>query len=55
MLGESLIEVDGVSFANVLNAEVVNDQAKRDWEPSVPPEPRCEGALLVVMDLEALL
>ena len=43
-----------MSFANVINAKVVNEQAKRDWAPSVLPEPRCEGTLVVVVELEAL-
>ena len=54
MFGERLLEVYGVSFANVLNDKVVNDQAKHDWEPSVPPEPRREGALVVVVEIEVL-
>ena len=54
MFGESVLEVYGVSFANVLNAKVVNKQAKHDWSPSVPPEPRCEGALVLFVYLEAL-
>ena len=54
LFGESLLEVYSVSFANVLNAKVVNEQAKHDWEPSVSPEPRCEGALVLVVKLEAL-
>ena len=53
MFGESLLDVYGVLFANVINSKVVNDQAKHDWAPSFPQEPRCEGALLVVVDLEA--
>ena len=55
LFGESLLEVYGMSFANVINTKVVNDQAKHDWSPSVSPEPRCEGALVVVVNLEALL
>ena len=55
MFCECLLEVYGVSFANVLNAEVVNDQEKHDWAPSASPEPRCEGALVAVVDLDALL
>ena len=51
---ESLFEVYGVSFANLLNANVVNKLAKNYWAPGVLPEPRCEGALVVVMNLEAL-
>ena len=43
-----------MSFANVLNVEVVNNQAKHDWAPSVLPEPRCEGAMVVVVDLDTL-
>ena len=54
VFSESLLEVYGVSFANVLNAKVVNEQAKHDWAPSVLPETRCEGALVVVLNLEAL-
>ena len=55
MFGEILLELYGVSFANAINTEVVNEQAKHDWSPSVPPEPRCEGALVVVVDLEKFL
>ena len=54
VLGESLLEVHGVSFANVLNAKVINKQAKNYWAPSVSPETMCEGALVVVLNLEAL-
>ena len=43
-----------MSFANVLNFEVVNEQAKHDLAPSVSPDPRCEGTLVVFVDLEAL-
>ena len=55
VFGESLFEVYGVSFANLLNVKVVNDQAKHYWAPSVLPETRCGGALVVVVNLEALL
>ena len=55
MFGEILLKVYGVLFANVLNSEVVNEQEKHDWAPSVPPEPRYEGALVVVVNLEAIL
>ena len=54
VFGESLFEVYGVLFANVLNAKVVNEEAKYYWAPSVLPEPRCEGTLVVVVELEAL-
>ena len=54
MFGERLLEVYGVSFANVLNVKVINEQAKHDWEPSVLPEPRCEGEMVVVVNLLAL-
>ena len=37
VFGKSLLEVYGVSFANILNAKVVNEQAKHDWAPSVSP------------------
>ena len=43
-----------MSFSNVINAKVVNEQAKQYWVPTVLPEPRCEGALVVVVNLEAL-
>ena len=43
-----------MSFANVINAKVVNNQANHYWAPSVSPEPRCEGALVVVVDFDAL-
>ena len=43
VLRESLFEVYGVSFANVLNAKVSNKQAKHDWASSVSPDSRCEG------------
>ena len=42
-------------FANVLNTKVVIEQAKHDCALSVSPDPRFEGELVVVMDLEALL
>ena len=51
---ERLFEVYGVSFANVLNAKVVNDQERHYWGSSVSPEPSCEGALILVVNLEAL-
>ena len=54
MFGESLPEVYVVLFANVLNAKVVNEQAKNYGAPSVSPEPRCEGALVIVVNLEVL-
>ena len=43
-----------MSFSNVINAKVVNEQAKYYGEPSVSPDLRCEGALVVVVNLEAL-
>ena len=49
MFCEGLLEVYGVSFGNVFNAEVVNEQAKHDWASSVSPKPRCEGSLVVVV------
>ena len=49
-----LLEVYFVSFANVIKAKVVNEQAKHDWVPSVTPEPWCEGALVLAVNLEAL-
>ena len=55
LFGESLFEVYGVSFANIINAKVVNEQEKHYWEPSVSPDPRREGALEVVVNLEAFL
>ena len=55
VFGESLLEVYGVSFSHVINAKAVNEQAKYYWAPSVSPDPRCEGALVVVVNLEALL
>ena len=54
MFFEDLLEVYGVLFANVFNAEVINYHAKNDWAPSVAPDPRCEGTLLVFLDHEAL-
>ena len=54
MLDKSLLEVYGVSLANILDTKVVNEQAKNDWVPSVSPEPRCEGELVVAVNLEAL-
>ena len=54
VFGESLLEVYGASFTNLLNAKVINKQAKHYWAPSVSPDPRCEGALVVVLNLEAL-
>ena len=51
---ESLLGFCGVLLSNVLNAKVVNNQAKHDRAPGVSPESRCEGALLVVVNLEAL-
>ena len=51
---EILLEVYGMSFANLLNSKVVNEQARNYWAPRVSPEPRCEGALVVVVNLEAL-
>ena len=54
VFGESLLEVYVVSFANLLNAKAVNNQAKHDWAPSVSPDPRYEGALLVVVKREAI-
>ena len=54
VFGESLLEVYGVSFANLLNAKVVNDQRKHYGATSVSPETRHEGALVVVVNLEAL-
>ena len=41
VFSERLLEVYGMSFANVLDAKIVNEQAKYDWVPSVSPEPRC--------------
>ena len=54
MFVKRLLEVYGMSSADLFNAKVVNGQAKHDWAPSVSPEPRCEEALVVVMNLEAL-
>ena len=54
VFGNSLLEVYGVSFTNVINSRVVNEHAKHDWAPSVSPDTRCEGALIVVVNLEAL-
>ena len=54
MFYEGLLDVYGVLFVNILNAGVFNEQAKHDWAPSVLPEPRYEGALVLVVDLEAL-
>ena len=54
MFGKSLLEVYGVFFTNILIAKVVNEQAKPYGAPSVSPEPRCEGALMLVVNLEAL-
>ena len=54
VLDESLLEVYGVLFSNVLNAKVFNEQAKHYWALSVSPDPRCEGTLVVVVNLEAL-
>ena len=54
VFGNSLLEVYCVSFTNVINSRVVNEQAKHDWAPSVSPDTRCEGALIVVVNLEAL-
>ena len=55
VFGKSLFEVHGVLLSNVINAKVVNEQAKNYWAPSVSPEPRSEGALVVDVNLEALL
>ena len=54
VFGKSLLEVYGVSLANALNVKSVNEQAKNYWDPSVSPETRCEGELVVVVKLEAL-
>ena len=51
---KSLLELYGVSFANTLNAKIINEQAKQYWEASVLPELRCKGALVVVVNLEAI-
>ena len=54
VFGKSLLEAYGVSFSNVFNSKVVNKQAKNYGEPSVSPEPRFEGVLVVVVNLESL-
>ena len=54
VFGEIFLEVYGVLFTNVLNAKAVNDKARYYWVPSVSPEPRCEKALVVVVNLQAL-
>ena len=51
---ESCLEVEGVAFADVLNAKVVNEQAEHNWAPGVAPEAGSDGALVVAVDFEAL-
>ena len=51
---EEGLEVEGVSFANVLNAEVVHEEAEYDGAPVVLPQTWGGGALVVVVLLEAL-
>ena len=54
VFGERLFEVYGVSLANIIKAKVVNKQAKHYWVPSVSHEPRWEGALVLVMNLDVV-
>ena len=52
---EDGLEAEGVSFANVLNAEVVYEEAEYDGAPFVSPQPWGGNALVVVVILNAVL
>ena len=55
MFNEDLFEVKGMALANIFNAKIINNQAKHNITPLVVPEARSEGALVVVMGLEAFI
>ena len=53
MLEEDVAKVVGVAFVDILNAEVVNDEAEEDWAPLVAPEAWGCGTLVVACLVEA--
>ncbi len=48
VLFESLVKIIQVGIANILDGKVVDNECKHDGAPSVAPEPRGGGCLVVV-------
>ena len=54
MLFEAGFQVFYVFFADVLNAEVIDDKGEEDWSDIVFPQARCVGCGSVAVYCEAL-
>ena len=52
---EGVVQVVGVTVANLFDAEMVNDEGEHDGAPLVSPEARIGGALVAASNIEVFL